>query len=196
MLTLTAIQEYDAEVIEAKEKEIKNLKEHDVFEVVEDRGQKTVSCRWVFKEKQNPDGSTWLKGRLVARGFEEILVDKKVDSPTCSRQSLQLALITAASMDWELQVLDITSAFLQGNKLERTIFIRPPAEVCESGKIWRLKRCLYGLADAPREWYDRVATEMERIGGKVSLFDKSVFLWHENNNLVGMIVTVAKKSDW
>ena len=123
VLTLTAIQEYDAEVIEAKEKEIKNLKEHDVFEVVEDRGQKTVSCRWVFKEKQNPDGSTWLKGRLVARGFEEILVDKKVDSPTCSRQNLRLALITATSMDWELQVLDITSAFLQGNKLERTILL-------------------------------------------------------------------------
>ena len=189
VLTLTAIQEYDAEVIEAKEKEINNLKEHDVFEVVEDRGQKTVSCRWVFKEKQNPDGSTWLKGRLVARGFEERLLDKKVDSPTCSRQSLRLALITATSMNWELQVLDITSAFLQGNKLERTIFIRPPAEVCEKGKIWRLKRCLYGLADAPREWYDRVASEMKRMGGKVSLFDKSVFLWHEDHRLVGMIVT-------
>ncbi len=189
IFTLTAFNEQEEEVVEAKEREIKNLVDHDVFESVEDVGQKAVSCRWVFSEKQKEDGSKLIKARLVARGFEERLVEKRVDSPTCSRQSLRLGLIAATSMDWELHVMDITSAFLQGNKLERTVFVRPPPEVCDKGKIWKLKRCLYGLADAPREWYDRVHEEMIKLGATVSVYDKSVFMWHEKSKLVGLIIT-------
>ena len=189
VFTLTAIEECEKDVVEAKEREVQNLIENDVFEVVDDKGQTTVSCRWVYQEKQKADGSKLLKARLVARGFEEKLVDKKVDSPTCSRQSLRLALISATAMDWELHVLDISSAFLQGNKLKRTVYVKPPPEVCEPEKIWRLKRCLYGLADAPREWYDRVCEEMKKMGATVSIYDKSVFMWHEDSKLVGLIIT-------
>ena len=65
--------------------------------------------------------------------------------------------------------------------------MRPPIEICEGGKIWRLKRCLYGLSYAPREWYDRVCEEMIKLGDKVSLYDKSVFMWHNGSNLGGLI---------
>ena len=192
VFTLTAVEEhgiYETDIIEAKEREVQNLMENDVFDVVEDQGQTAVSCRWVFQEKVKLDGSKVLKARLVARGFEEKLVNKKVDSPTCSRQSLRLAMITATSMDWELHVLDISSAFLQGNRLKRTVYVKPPPEACEAGKIWCLKRCLYGLADAPREWYDRVCEEMTKMGATVSIYDKSVFMWHEDSKLVGLIIT-------
>ena len=189
VLTLTAIDECKSTVLEAKEREFNNLIENDVFEWVDDEGQKAISCRWVFHEKTSPDGNRLTKARLVARGFEERLADKKVDSPTCSRQGLRLAFLAATTMDWELHAMDISSAFLQGNMLKRTVYVRPPAELCDDGKIWRLKRCLYGLSDAPREWYDRVCQEMEKLGGKVSIYDKCVFLWHENCVLVGMITT-------
>ena len=189
VLTLTSIEECQSDIIEAKEREISNLVENDVFECVEDQGQKAVSCRWIFTEKKKPDGNIILKARLVARGFEERLVDKKVDSPTCSRQSLRLAFITATSMNWELHALDISSAFLQGNLLKRTVYVRPPPGVCEPGKIWLLKRCLYGLSDAPREWYERVCEEMKKMGAVISIYDKSMFMWHEESNLVGLIIT-------
>ena len=77
-----------------------------------------------------------VKARLVARGFEEGLADKKIDSPTCNRQGLHLELVTASSMEWELNSLDISSAFPQGNQLKRTVYVRPPIEICEEGKIW------------------------------------------------------------
>ena len=189
VLTLSSVEECQQDVMDAKDKEIQNLKENNVFEWVNDDGQKAISCKWVLHEKKQPDGSRKLKARLVARGFEEKLADKRVDSPTCSKQGIRLAFVTASSMNWELQALDISSAFLQGNVLQRTVYVRPPKEVCEDGKIWRLKRCLYGLSDAPREWYDRVCTEMKKLGGVLSLFDKSLFMWHENNQLVGLITT-------
>ena len=189
VLTLTSVEECQQDVIDAKEVEMQNLIEHDVFEWVSDDGQKAVSSKWIFHEKKHPDGSRKLKARLVARGFEEKLADKRVDSPTCSRQGIRLAFLTASSMNWELQAMDISSAFLQGNALQRTVYVRPPKEVCEEGKIWRLKRCLYGLSDAPREWYDRVCREMTTLGGIISLYDKSLFMWHVDDQLVGMITT-------
>ena len=189
ILTLTTREEYKEEVMKAKERELQNLKENDVFECVQDEGQKTVSCRWVFQEKVAPDGKTVLKGRLVARGFEERLADKRVESPTCSRQGLRLTFMVASTMNWEIQAMDISSAFLQGNVIQRTVYVKPPKELQENGEIWKLKRCLYGLSDAPREWYDRVCSEMKKLGGKVSLYDKCVFLWHEKGRLIGMITT-------
>ena len=188
VLVLTPIDHYSQEIVDAKEKEYQNLLEHDVFEVVDDEGQSTISTKWIFHDKTDDKGDKLVKGRLVARGFEERLVDKKIDSPTCSRQSLRLELIAASSMDWEIHSMDISAAFLQGNQLKRPVFVRPPAELHEEGTIWKLKRCLYGLSDAPREWYDRVSAEMKNLGGKISLYDKSVFMWHdESAGLQGLI---------
>ena len=39
------------EVIEAKEKEIENLKTYETFEEVDDEGQETIGSRWIIREK-------------------------------------------------------------------------------------------------------------------------------------------------
>ena len=83
--------------------------------------------------------------------------------------------VAATTMGWEINTMDISSAFLQGNVLERTVYVRPPKELQEEGTIWKLNKCLYGLSDAPREWYERVCAEMKKVGGKLSLCNKSFF---------------------
>ena len=187
VLILNNIREDDKEVCKAKETEMKNLEDNDVFEWVSDNGQRTVSCRWVITEKEKDDGSKLTKARLVARGFEDVLLSERTDSPTCTKQSLRLVLITAATMSWELKSINVTSAFLQGDKIEREVHVIPPPEAAEEGKVWRLKRCLYGLCDAPRKWYERVVKELQNLTGTVSKFDKALFLWHEREALVGIL---------
>ena len=44
------------EVKEAKMTEVSNLLDYDVFEEVEDKGQETVSSRWVITAKEKHDG--------------------------------------------------------------------------------------------------------------------------------------------
>ena len=56
------------EVVDAKEKEVVNLIENDVFEEVKDIGQSCVSCKWVITSKVKNDVEV-VKARLVARGF-------------------------------------------------------------------------------------------------------------------------------
>ena len=73
--------------------------------------------RWVITEK--PDDG--VKVRLVARGFEEDLVNH-ADSPTYSKDSLQLSLALMGTYEWKCHTVNIKSAFLEGNKIERNVF--------------------------------------------------------------------------
>ena len=82
----------------AKEKEIQNWKENDVFEEVEDRRQKAITVRWVITEKVKY-GQIVTKARLVARGFEENTENLRKDSPTCSREAIRILIAIASSND-------------------------------------------------------------------------------------------------
>ena len=187
VLVLNKIDLSNQDVIDAKEKEVSNLKENDVFDVVEFGGQDTVSSRWIINKRTDENGENKIKARLVARGFEENLLDKRVDSPTCSRQALRLVFSTASTMEWEINSLDIKSAFLQGKELIRDVFVMPPKDICEVDKIWKLKRCLYGLNDAPREWYNKLSEKLKEFGGTISMYDNSLFMWHKDDVLVGIM---------
>ena len=58
----------------------------------------------------------------------------------------------ASTVNWEIESIDIKAAFLQGNELERDVFIHPPKEIPKPDKIWKCKRWNYGLCDTPRNW--------------------------------------------
>ena len=166
---------------QAKLDELKKWIKNEVFEKVEDCGQNTVSARWVITEKPE-DG---VKARLVARGFEEDL-DNRTDSPTCSKDSLRLSLALMKSFGWKCHTVDIKSAFLQGNKIERNVFIRPPKEF-NDGCLWRLKKNVYGLNDAARAWYSRLKDVLLGLGMKISHLDLALFFWWHGNVLAGVM---------
>ena len=134
----------------AKEKEIENLVENEVFQVVPNENQACFSSRWVITEKLNCDREKMIKTRQVAKGYEEDSSNMRTDSPTCSRECFRLLFIVVSCMGWQIHSIDITAAFLQGNELKREIFLRPPPDVCSKEFVWSLKRCIYGLNDAPR----------------------------------------------
>ena len=187
VLFLTADQELCQDVVNAKEKELDNLDENEVYELVPDDGQFTISTKWIITEKMKA-GEVITKARLVARGFEENTEELRTDSPTCSKQSLRMVFATTATMKWTLHSLDITSAFLQGYQIDRDVYLKPPFDVEEPGFIWKLKRCIYGLNDAPRAWYQRVLSEFTNLGAKQSTFDHALFMWHKNGALEGILV--------
>ena len=187
----SSAREGSSDVIVAKKEEFAKLKENSVFEVVPDQGQTAISTKWVFTEKKLSDGGVKVKARLVAKGFEEKnSADLRTDSPTCSRQSLRMVFAVAPTMRWNLWSLDISSAFLQGNELLRDVFVRPPPDLVSADQLWKLRRCLYGLNDAPRAWYDRVKSELLHSGGTKSRFDEALFMWYDQHRgLEGVMVT-------
>ena len=183
----STVDELCPEVIEAKQRELDNLKHHDVYETVQFNGQTTVSSRWVFTERLN-DGEKQVKARIVARGFEESSNNVRTDSPTCSKLSLRLVFCSAVSFGWKIKSIDIASAFLQGNVMERDVYLEPPQDVCSSNMVWKLKRCLYGLNDAPRAWYDRFTEELISLGAVRSIYDNAMFTWFIDGEFQGHLV--------
>ena len=191
LVLFSSEQEMSQEVIDVKFKELDNLKDKNVFEEVEFKGQQTVvSSRWIVTEKDD-EGKRKVKARLVARGFEEDCesLGIRTDSPTCNKYSLRLVMNTTACYNWAINSIDIDSAFLQGNDINRKLYLRPPKEFCPADRVWRLKRCIYGLKDAPREWNTKVIEEMMKLGAVRCSLDNAMFTWYENGELIGLAVT-------
>ena len=180
---------------EAKKRELDSWKQNNVFTEIEDAGQKCISTRWVCSLKNTPNGAI-PKARLVARGFEEPNDDIQKYSPTCAHESLRLIMALTAQYQWSLHSMDIKTAFLQGQPMDREVYIRPPKESL-SNKIWRLNKCVYGLSDASLQWYNKVKSVMIESGGVMSQMDPTVFYWiGKTGTLAGVLACHVDDFIW
>jgi hypothetical protein len=173
-------------ILTAKIKEIENWENNQVFEEVSYVNQHVISTRWVISTKEKA-GSFVTKARLVARGFEDDAVTKEgVDSPTCSKETVRITMSIMAMKGWACNALDVKTAFLQGNPLQRDVFIKPPKEA-NTEKIWKLRKAVYGLNEASRSWYNRVENELTKIGFTRSKYDEALFYNKEGGQLEGVV---------
>ena len=174
----------------AKKAEIdKIVNKFNAVEVVPDNGQFKISSRFVLWHKKHSDGTTEVRARLVARGYEE-KEEIPSDSPTIDQCSLKLMLGVAVAFNWGVETVDIKSAFLQGIPLnERNVFVKPPPEAkVPAGHLWKLKISLYGLQDASLRFHWKVREIMKKIGLKQSKYDPAVFIdKNEGGRIRGVI---------
>ncbi|CAI7787067.1 unnamed protein product [Closterium sp. NIES-54] len=143
-------------------------------------GANIVSGMWIFRVKRPPGSPPVFKARYVARGFTQ---REGVDffqtfSPTPKMTTLRVLLHVAAQRDYELHSLDFSTAFLQGSLHEEIWLRRPPGFTGSfpAGTQWSLRRPVYGLRQAPREWHDILKTTLATLGFAPSTADPSLFL--------------------
>ncbi|CAI5982434.1 unnamed protein product [Closterium sp. NIES-65] len=143
-------------------------------------GANIVSGMWIFRVKRPPGSPPVFKARYVARGFSQ---RQGVDyfqtfSPTPKMTTLRVLLHVAAHRDYELHSLDFSTTFLQGSLHEEIWLRRPPGFTGSfpPGTQWSLRRPVYGLRQAPREWHDTLRTTLAALGFAPSTADPSLFL--------------------
>ncbi|CAI7863675.1 unnamed protein product [Closterium sp. NIES-54] len=143
-------------------------------------GANIVSGMWIFRVKRPPGSPPVFKARYVARGFSQ---RQGVDyfqtfSPTPKMTTLRVLLHVAAQRDYELHSLDFSTAFLQGSLHEEIWLHRPPGFTGSfpPGTQWSLRRPVYGLPQAPREWHDTLRTTLAALGFAPSTADPWLFL--------------------
>ncbi|CAI7775575.1 unnamed protein product [Closterium sp. NIES-54] len=92
--------------------------------------------------------------------------------------TLRVLLHVAAQHDYELHSLDFSTAFLQGSLHEEIWLCRPPGFTGSfpEGTQWSLRRPVYVLRQAPREWHNTVRTTLAALGFALSTPDPSLFL--------------------
>ena len=147
-------------------------------------GVKHIGLKWVFKIKRNADGSiSKYKARLVAKGYvQRHGVDfDEVFASVARVETIRLIIALAASNGWEIHHLDVKTAFLHGHLKEEVYVTQPEGFVVrgEEQKVYKLKKALYGLRQAPRAWNIKLnqilrVLKFERCSKEPSLYRKVV----------------------
>ena len=187
------------EAVEAKKKELDKLYKFGAFEDVsrkdldKEQLEKLVATTWTIVLKPGAEqGKTTTKARLCARGDREI-GNFRTDSPTCAKSSLRLGLAIAATKGWKICSLDFTSAFIQGQDIDREVYLLPPPEIRKDNPdlIWRVLKRVYGFRDAPRGWYLEVDESLRKLGCVKVQLDNAFYLYFsaKTGELFGYILS-------
>ncbi len=120
--------------------------------------QKAIDIKMVLKIKEPEIIGTEgrYKARLCGKGFQQIYQMNYFETfaPVTTYNSLRLFLTIMAMMNYEIDVIDIITAFLLSN-LEEEVYIKiPPGypKDHKKGQVLKLLKGLYGLKQGPLVW--------------------------------------------
>ncbi|KAL0412866.1 UNVERIFIED_CONTAM: Retrovirus-related Pol polyprotein from transposon TNT 1-94 [Sesamum radiatum] len=101
-----------------------------------------------------------------------------------------MVLAVAASKGWLLHHVDVNNAFLHGF-LDEDIYMQPPEGYHVSeGLVCKLKRSLYGLKQASRQWNVEFTSKIEVFGFIHSQHDHCLFTKSSSSGLTILLVYV------
>lgn len=163
--------------------ELNSHKKNHTWDIVSlPTGYKPIKCKWVFKVKQNSDGtSERYKARLVAKGCSqrEGIDYTETFSPVVRYDTLRVLIALATLYNWEIDHVDAVVAFLQGN-IDEEIYMECP-EGLEVSKergdkmVCRLQKAIYGLKQSGRAWYTKLDEGLKSLGLICADFDCCVY---------------------
>jgi hypothetical protein len=180
---------------EAIDYELSQLEKLEAWEVVDvPRHANIIPCHYVLATKRSLDSEKLkLHARLVANGQRQKhgLDYSETFTPTTNMPTIRTVLAMATQKDWEVQQVDIKSAYLH-TEIKEDIYMRAPPgylKAGEEGKVLKLKRCLYGLKQVGFEWSEELASVFLEMGFTRSQIDQAMYYICKVNR--HMVVTVV-----
>jgi len=181
---------------EAMEDELKSMSTNKVWDLEKiPEGAKTVGCKWVYKVKRDSKGNIErYKARLVAKGFtqREGIDYNETFSPVSSKDSFRIIMALVAHFDLELHQMDVKTAFLNGD-LEERVYMAQPKGFVVTGKErmgCRLKKSIYGLKQASRQWYLKFDKTIRKFGFTENVEDNCVYAKFKNGKYIFLVLYV------
>ena len=135
---------------QAMSEEMQSLYENNTWILVpKPKDQRVIDCKWIFKVKEGLTSSepVRFKARLVAKGFTQVegIDYNEIFSPVVKYTTIRTILALVVQFNWELEQLDVKTAFLHG-ELEETIYRHQPEGFVKDSKkgelVCLLKRSL------------------------------------------------------
>nr|GEY61697.1 retrovirus-related Pol polyprotein from transposon TNT 1-94 [Tanacetum cinerariifolium] len=118
----------------------------------------TLKSPQVLKNKKDESGIVIKnKARLVAQGHtqEERIDYDEVFAHVARIKAIRLFLAYASFMGFTVYQMDVKSAFVYGTIDEEVYAMQPPRfqDPESPAKVYKVKKAMYGLHQAPRAWY-------------------------------------------
>lgn len=159
----------------AAEEEMDSHKKNRTWDLIDKPEKaKLIGCKWIFKLKPGIPGveDERYKGRLVAKGYSQTegIDYNEIFSPVVKHVSIRFMLSVVVNLDFELEQMDVKTAFLHGTLEEKILMTQPEGFIKpgDENKVCVLRKSLYGLKQSPRRWNQRFDSFM-----KHQLFEKS-----------------------
>ena len=115
------------------------------------------------------------------QGFKDLGFSARTDSPTLSQLASHTLLMIGVSMGFRLGGADVSNAFLNGSPLDRELYVRLPRDLAVPGQrplaLRRATKGIYGLREAPRQWWSRLLQEMMTLKFKPCRLDTTLFTY-------------------
>ena len=188
VITPQVLQKYAKQIKQAKLEEFRSFLDFTAMKFRDRRKHKIenfVTGRWVLTIKTDKDGQfKKFKARKVCRGFQDAQKwDLQTDSPTATRYGFRVASQHAASSYWDLLHIDLKTAFLQGETYDlerRVIHVQLPSDIGLPPYLVGLcTRSVYGLADAPRRWWNRLDKFLISLGIQPTRADRCTYVCYD-----------------
>nr|GEZ22701.1 putative reverse transcriptase, RNA-dependent DNA polymerase, Gag-polypeptide of LTR copia-type [Tanacetum cinerariifolium] len=112
-------------------------------------------------------------------------------APVAKLVTVRTLLTVAVKRDWIIHQLDVNNAFLHGD-LNEEIYMKIPQGFSKEGetRVCRLRKSLYGLKQASRNWYHKFTTFLLSLNFKQSKADHSLFIYETTNTTVIALIYV------
>jgi len=146
--------------------------------------RRIIGNKWVFKRKRNGV----YRARLVGLGYAQIPgVDHKDNfSPVISEVAFRCVLALALKHSWEMEIVDVVTAFLYG-ELDETIYMTIPEglnqhvdQVFGEDDCVILDKSIYGLVQAARQFHKKLLHVMTKEMSFEKCKADECLLYHRN----------------
>ena len=188
---------------QAMKKEVDSFVSQDAVQICSSKGidpSRVMQMRWVhiWKPLLNDSGvqeGRKAKARLIIKGFQDPrLTYLPRESPTLATLGRNMLLTQCARRQFQLSSGDISTAFLQGNhsEINEDIFGAPPPEVrkmlnMKEHEILRITKAIYGLLNAPKQWFESLSSFLVEDGWIPHGLDKCLYKWVEDGVIQGVL---------
>nr|GEW08959.1 reverse transcriptase domain-containing protein [Tanacetum cinerariifolium] len=160
---------------------IKESKSHPLENVIELNGYLETSLMKMVSYLE-------IKARLVAQGYnqQEGIDYDETYAPVARLESIRILLAYAYALELKLFQMDVKSAFLNGFINKEVYVVQPPGfiDLAKPNHVYRLKKALYRLKQAPKAWYDRLKAFLFKHDYSMEMVDNILFTKKKDPNLI------------
>nr|GEU77759.1 retrovirus-related Pol polyprotein from transposon TNT 1-94 [Tanacetum cinerariifolium] len=121
-----------------------------------------IALKWIYKINLDEYGDVLKNNaRLVAKGYrqEEGIDFKESFAPVARIEAIRIFIANAARKNMIIYQMDVKTTFLNG-ELKKEVYVSQPEGFVDpdhTTHVYRMKKALYRLTQAPRAWYDTLS---------------------------------------
>nr|GEW72806.1 copia protein [Tanacetum cinerariifolium] len=164
-------------------------KAFDQFKIFSKKIQNQLGCTTVLiriDHSREFDNEVQFGEFCNANGTKWVFRNKLDENGIVSKNKARILLAYACALDFKLIQLDVKSAFLNGFINEEVYVAQPPGFIDfeKPDHVYKLKKALYSLKQAPKAWYDRLKSFLIKHEYKMEMVDNTLFTKKKSSNLI------------